>query len=72
MPYSPVVTPSAPTLQDLTILYFGSQNGETTPYQETRNNRVWYEVTPSAGTKISDQNYAALVSNKRYYNYLAA
>lgn len=72
VPYSEVVTPSAPTLQDITIRYFGSQNGETTPYDNTRNNRVWYEVSPSSTTTISDENYTALSTSRMYYSYIAA
>lgn len=70
--YSSVVTPSVPTIEHLTTLYFGSQTGEPTPYDNTRNNRVWYDVTPSATTSISDAEYSLLSKNKRYYNYLPA
>lgn len=69
--YSTKVTESAPTLQDLTDMYFGSQSGEPTAYDNTRNNRVWYAVSPSATTTISDANYRALSASRRYYNYIA-
>lgn len=68
--YSPVMTASVPTVQDLTTLYFGSQDGQPTPYDSARYNRVWYDVTPSATTVISDATYSVLSKNRRYYNYL--
>ena len=71
-PYSTTVTSTEPTLSDLNVIYFGPKNGETTAYDNTRNNRVWYGVTPSKTTIISDANYRLLIDNKQYNSYLQA
>jgi len=71
-PYSTTVTSTAPTLSDLNVMYFGPKNGETTAYDNTRNNRLWYGVTPSKTTIISDANYRLLTTNKQYDSYLQA